>query len=473
MGMACNSQKIYGGNYYAHSFIRNIKRRLGQLYYSRLIRRQNGTRILVVLHLFYMDAWKEICEYLKNLSPYNYTLIVTFMDGCYDEETLEAVKAFKPETHFIKHDNIGWDVLPFITALHTVDLSDYDIVFKLQSKGTKRREIFLYGQYFRYRSWFLNLFEGCIGSFTVHAAIRNLLDEKQNIGLIAAKNLIVEDPIHKQHMVEETVKELNLPYPENYKFVAGTCFAIRANLLNYIKKMDFDEDKFRDNGFSFAHRLERIICFPPLWEGMKISGPNVLLLRRSLWVFYPFAWWWRKYNGVRILKDSQVHVDDEYAFNCIEPILIKNWKFLEIKVGDIKRELHPQDKNLIYLSETLPYKYLVTRDPVFYDAYTKYNSEVWKTDIMSKERFDKLISSMDKMGDTQDNNIVVKENNIICDGQHRCCWLLFNKGPEHIVNALCIQRYYPSLPFLIRVFNFLQYRFSLMINHIALYFNLK
>ena len=466
------SQKVYGGNYHAHNILRNIKRRLGQLYYYRLLRKQRNTRILVVLHLFYMDAWKEICEYLKNLSPYNYTLIVTYMDGCYDDETLKSVKVFKPETHFIKHDNIGWDVLPFITALHTVDLSDYDIVFKLQSKGTKRREIFLYGQYFRLRNWFLNLFEGCIGPFTVHTAIRDLLDEKQKIGLVAARNLIVEDPIHKKHMVEETVRELNLSYPENYKFVAGTCFAIRAYLLNTIKKIDIDKNKFNSTGFSYAHRLERIICFPPLWDGLRITGPNVLFLRRSFWVFYPFAWWWRKYYGARILNDSQVHIDDEFAFSSIEPRLIEKWKFVDIEVGKIKRQLYPSKNVAVPLDETLPYKYLVTRDPSVYNQYCNYNKSFWNIDFMSHERFDLLIQSLENDGYTQNYNIVVDQDNIIWDGQHRCCWLLYSKGPKYRIRALSVYIYHPHTPFVFKILISLKYRSTLFFNYFSSFFHI-
>jgi len=41
-----------------------------------------------------MESWPEICEYLKNLSPYKYDLIVTCMEGHYDETTLDRVRAF-------------------------------------------------------------------------------------------------------------------------------------------------------------------------------------------------------------------------------------------------------------------------------------------------------------------------------------------------------------------------------------------
>lgn len=471
--MGTDSHSIYGGRYFAHSLKRNISRKIGRLKYHQLIEKQKDTRILVILHLFYMDAWKEVCEYLKNLSPYNYSLIVTCMEGYYDEKTLNSVKTFNPQATIIKCENLGWDLLPFLIAIRSVKLTDYDIIFKLQTKGTKRKETFLYGQYFRYRDWFLNLFEGCIGAFTVHTTIRDLINRKKNIGLVAARNLIVEDPIHKRHMVEETIKELKLPYIKEYKFVAGTCFAVRANLLNTIQKLDIDKNKFNTKGFSYAHRLERIICLPPQWEGLKMHGPKVLRFRRNLWFLHPFAWWWRKYNGARVLNDPQVHVDNVFAFNCIEPRLIKSWELLNIKVGDIKRALYPGDKGIISLKETLPYKYLETRNPDVYEEYCKYNREVWNTDIMSQKRFDELISSMEDKGYVEENNIVTDDKNIIWDGQHRCCRLHYKKGPDYPVKVLRLKRYYPQPPLLFRISNSLKYRIPLVLNFLFSYTNKK
>lgn len=440
------SGSIFGGKYYAHSRRRRVARFFSTIRYNHIIKKQKDVRILVILHLFYMDAWKEICEYLKNLSPYNYSLIVTCMEGCYEEDTLASVKSFKPDVKIIKCENVGWDVLPFLTALHTINLSDYDIVFKLQSKGTKRHEIFLYGQYFRKRTWFLNLFEGCIGAFTVHTTIRDLIDKKKGIGLVAAKNLIVEDPIHKKHMVEEALEELGLPKPLPYRFVSGTCFAIRANLLEKIQKLSIDPEKFITKGFSFAHRMERIICFPPIWEGLKMTGPDVLKVRRMQWLFFRYGWWWKKYNGVRMLKDPRVHIDDQFAFDSIEPKLIKDWSFKDISIGEIQRIYAPNGKT-IKISETLPYKYLLTRDPAIYKEYCEYNKKIWNVDIMSQQRFDNLIDKMEKEGYNNTNNIVLHGDNIIWDGQHRCCWLLSKYGEDFVINVLHCNRFYPKYPF--------------------------
>lgn len=455
------------GRYYAHKYKRSMMRFFGKLFHYRLVRRNQNARVLVILHLFYMPAWAEIREYLKNLSPYNYSLIVTCMQGFYDEEVLTQISDFKKDTMIFRCENLGWDILPFLTALHSVDLANYDIIFKLQSKGTKRQEIFIYEQYLRKRDWFLNLFEGCIGPFTVHTTIDTLLDNNKGIGLVAAGNLIVKDPVHKRNMVAQALKELDLPDCSDYKFVAGTCFAVRANLMTTIKNLNIDINKFYAKGFSFAHRMERIICFPPLWAGLKMTGPNVLSLRRSLWFLHPFAWWWRKYNGARMLSDPRVHVDDEFAFRCIETRLIKHWEFVNIKVGDIKRKLYFEKNEVVPLAETLPYKYLMTKDPDVYREYCEYNQKEWKSDIMSQERFDNLINSMSLQGDTKENNIVIEDDNLIFDGQHRCCWLLYHYGPDYEINALHIINYHPSL--FSKFLNTLQYGVSSTISVVRKY----
>ena len=89
--MKSQFNKVYGGKYYSHSSRRGIIRKIGYFRYSRLIKRQKDTRILVILHLFYMDAWREIRVYLKNLSPYIYLLIVTCMKGCYDDKNGDRI----------------------------------------------------------------------------------------------------------------------------------------------------------------------------------------------------------------------------------------------------------------------------------------------------------------------------------------------------------------------------------------------
>jgi len=297
----------------------------------------------------------------------------------------------------------------------------------------------MYGQYFRKRDWFLNLFEGCVGPFTVHTAIRDLMDSKKGIGLVAAKNLIVEDPRHKRNMVYETLDELGLQHPSPYRFVAGTCFATRASLLNKIKDLDITKEQFNSKYFSFAHRMERVICFPAIWEGLKMTGPNVMRLKRSLWVFYPFAWQWRKYSGVRMIEDLSLNMDDMFAWIDIEPILVKTWKRDKIPVGQILREI--SRTSLIKLSDTLPYQYLVTRDSDVYEQYQKYNKEVWGNDLMSKDRFDSLIESFESNGDTHEKDIVVDDRNAIMDGQHRSCLLLYKYGPQYMVDVVRCVRY--------------------------------
>ena len=163
--------KLDTGDYRENRLRHSIKRRLGRMLYKKQIARNADKRILVILHMFYMCSWVEIKEYLKNLDVYNYDLIVTYTNVTYNEKVIQGIKDFKPGVKLVECPNVGYDVGPFLFALKDVRLDDYDIVFKLQSKGVNRARCFIYGQYFKKRDWFLNLFEGCIGEFTVHKTI--------------------------------------------------------------------------------------------------------------------------------------------------------------------------------------------------------------------------------------------------------------------------------------------------------------
>ena len=55
---------------------------------------------------------------------------------------------------------------------------------------------------------------------------------------------------------------------------------------------------------------------------------------------------------------------------------------------------------------------------------------------MSQERFDDLIKSIDKEGFRNENVIVVNEDNILMDGQHRCCYMMYKFGEDCKVPVL-------------------------------------
>ena len=190
--------------YYKKGIRRGVARIAGQKKYQSLIRKNKDKRILVFLHLFYPESWKEIREYLRNFEGYNWDLCITY-PGFLDEkegfqEIKEDIRRLNPGTEFFCFENRGFDIGPFLTALRTRDTGGYDVVFKLQSKGTKRPWIYIYRQLFIGRDWFRILFEGVVGAGTIHTTIDAIANDPE-VCMCAASNLIVHDPPHKENLV--------------------------------------------------------------------------------------------------------------------------------------------------------------------------------------------------------------------------------------------------------------------------------
>ena len=431
---ACKSET--GGVYRQHLLRRSIMRRIGQGLCADMIKKNSRARILVILHLFYMNSWKEIKEYLKNLSPYRYELVVTCPEEYADKAVLEDIRQFKKGAVVKKCRNLGYDIGSFTQVLSETDLSAYDIVFKLQSKGVKRPGIYIYGNYFKKRDWFLNLYEGCIGPVTVHKTIDRLMNDGA-AGLAAAENLIVADPSHKQNMVKAFMRENNIAVPEEYRFVSGSCFAVRAGLMQPVADMGLKISDYKPAAadFSLAHKMERVICLAVLSQGYKLCGNKVMPFTRAFRKLSADYFIRKKYSAVRLLDDKRFRLDDEFFFFCLEQRLVRKYETVEIPLKDIRRIW---DGKPIPLKECHPYKYLVQGDPRIYEEYCRLNSRDFKLDIMSQDRFDELIDSIEQNGFDSQSAVVVNGDNILMDGQHRCCYMLYKYGEDHRIPCLRI-----------------------------------
>ncbi len=440
------------GDYRVYGKKRDRQRKKGIDKYKSIIEKNKNAKILVILHLFYMCSWKEIKEYLKNLDIYNYKLIVTYTSDNEDKAVLDNIRSYKPDTELFKFPNLGYDVGSFTDVIQKVDLEKYDIIFKLQSKGVNRRRIYIYGQYLKKRDWFLNLFEGCIGAETVHITVDKLLNNPQ-IGLVAAENLIVEDPSHKQNMVKCFMAEKNIQIPSKYLFVAGTCFAVKAKTMKPIQELRLNVDNYKSASasFSLAHKMERVVCLVVLNSGFEFFGNDVLKFRRMIRKIDPFYRKVKNHIGINLLLDNRFKLDDEFVYFSLEHKMVKQYKLVEIPVGTIKRRWINE---VIPITECYPYRYLVSGDPAIYDEYCELNKKHYNLDIMSRERFDNLMKSIDENGFFKENVIVINQDNIIMDGQHRCCYMLYKYGKDYKIPCLKIYEY-PSVSIKNNIKNFL------------------
>lgn len=321
------------GIYYPKKITRFVLRHIARLLNFNKIRKNKHSKSLVVLHLFYMKSIDEIIEYLKNLECYNYDLIVTYIEGMYHKEALDKIKKFKPNTKLKKYNNKGFDVGPFIDVINNINLKKYDIIIKLQTKSTAK-STYSYKMFFKNRDWFLNLFNGVLGSFSIHKTIDKLYNDTK-YGIVAAKNLIIEDPKHKQNLVKE--KSPIKPKKYNYKFIAGSCFAIRAKCLKEIQKENISIkhfDEVKRGVFTFGHVMERTICFIIENQNYKFYGNKVDFIRHL------------KYNKaeqnlkslstLNLYNIKDLKIEENIAINYIEPGFEKNHEIIYTKLKNVK-----------------------------------------------------------------------------------------------------------------------------------------
>jgi lipopolysaccharide biosynthesis protein len=228
--------------------------------------------VAVHLHLYYADLSDEFIGYLKNF-PKNFHLYITTTKEQLDEE---AVKKFEKEFTNVKvviHENQGRDVGGFVSFLEKVDLKEFDLVLKIQTKKSvsyDENEEFI--KYISPRSsypivsrdlWRKYIMDSLVGSKKQVEKIFDIFSQKKSIGMVGTKGLRL-DYVHtnfsEAKRVREICKRLNLI--NHIEFFSGTFFWIRADLLKPIQEnYSIDDfvltDKRKKSGF-LEHGFERV-----------------------------------------------------------------------------------------------------------------------------------------------------------------------------------------------------------------------
>lgn len=430
-----NSQTYLSNTYKPHKISSKITKQIGKLSMHKLIKTNRNVKILVCLHLYYTQSFDEIKQYLNNLASYSYDLCVTYTYNMLDTATYKQILEFKPDAKIFPCPNKGFDVGPYLETLNYYDLTKYDIVFKLHSKGTARPKIFIYNHYFEKNDWFKYLYEGILGPHTVHKTIDILLNDN-DFGLVAANNLIIKDPPHKQHLLSQYISKLKLNWEvSDYEYVAGTCFAVRSELVDNIKRLNLTINDFTDssrNIFSLAHAMERILCMDITAQGYEIYGNLVcpIRLKKAQHLARPYI----DTCAIRLFEDKRFVLDDEFFYRTLEHKRIKFWEIITIPLNTIVRKWF--DGKCHPLTECPPYKYLLG-DIEVYEEYCKYHKE-HNLPNMTRNRFDKLINSIKNDGYNPKNIIVINQSNILLDGQHRACCLMHLYGDDYAADVLKI-----------------------------------
>jgi len=238
-----------------------------------------------MVQLFYIDVWKNIESYLKNIDT-KFDLYVNMIEGSSQYKDLIKTKTYilsvYPNAVIFIVDNRGMDIGSFFYQLNYIKMHNikYDYVLKIHSKKSLHSAEIGFGD-----KWRKELLDPIIGNIS---NIKQVLDnfDNKNIGMIGAKKWLINDKSTRRLALMNNacyIKEYcNIfKLDENYiEFIGGTIFWFRLeDILFYFKDIDIlklrnelEFGKFTDHLLpSRTHAFERIL-------GMMILGRNKLIL---------------------------------------------------------------------------------------------------------------------------------------------------------------------------------------------------
>jgi lipopolysaccharide biosynthesis protein len=231
-------------------------------------------RILVHLHVFYHDQLPWFLDRLRNLDGLDWDLVVTCCEA--DAALVSAVKAFKPDARLLTVENVGYDVWPFLKMLSLVDVSPYDILFKLHTKNiTSRKTVRLNGFHMRGEVWRNTLVDALLHNPEWVRNVVSVFREQPDAGMVCSGKLYgaLNFPEDGKLLTEE-LSALGLQ-TDDRQFCSGNMFAIRPCLLAPLGKREFRADQFparsrSGSGGTLAHLYERIFSLLAPAQGYRV-----------------------------------------------------------------------------------------------------------------------------------------------------------------------------------------------------------
>ena len=260
-------------------------------------KRNKMKRFLVHIHLYYDFLYKELKQCLLNIKDYNeIDLYVTLPKHM--EEIENDIKSSFDNVNIIIAENLGYDVAPFVDVLSRVNLEDYSYVIKLHTKRDVPSSASRF--WFKGAKW-RNMLLKFVKTKENFKRVLDRFENDRTIGMhgpvTSTFNFITDDKIgHKKsnRFIQNNICK-NKRY---YRFVAGTMFMVKAELLKPIQKLnlkysDFDVPDVSHEDCQLAHMLERAFGYLVYSSGYKITDCTISSFMNFMIAFYM--------NAIRIL----------------------------------------------------------------------------------------------------------------------------------------------------------------------------
>ena len=235
----------------------------------------------VHLHLYYMEQLAGLLEDIGNLGKVGekYDLYVTIARAAPQPEAEKAIRTLKADAEIWYPENRGYDIGAFVDFLHRINLGNYDYVLKLHTKNRRYGEYgYFNGKRFSTATWSKMLVESLLGTAENVRNNYKIMSQEPKVGMLGCGYCITGEA-WSYKMLESSIyaasEKMGLPPIDKFKFVAGTMFMVRAQLLKpflQYKQENFEEASVRIRDYTLAHVLERVLGFAVMAQGYEIKG---------------------------------------------------------------------------------------------------------------------------------------------------------------------------------------------------------
>lgn len=233
----------------------------------------NDARIAIVIHVYYVDLFGEICSYLKNI-PFKHTLLISV---CKDEdravitkhiENLPRVERFEVKVV----ENRGRDIAPMLVDF-AIQIRDFDFICKIHTK----KSLFTGNERIEWRRY---LFDMLLGSKERVQAITTIFLKDTTVGVIYPKMwdgfpYWVHTWMSNKIIASSLLAKMGIQFdPDEYiDFPAGSMFWARREALEplldlRLKRDDFPEELGQTDG-ELPHTIERCFALVAQKQGLK------------------------------------------------------------------------------------------------------------------------------------------------------------------------------------------------------------
>jgi lipopolysaccharide biosynthesis glycosyltransferase len=235
-------------------------------------------RLLVHVHLYYVDQLDVMLRAVGNLVDCEYDLFVTMVEA--DPEVEGRVTRAVPGAKVFVVPNVGYDIYPFLHVLQQVRLSDYQFVLKIHTKNRREPgQDVVYGIPVPGFAWRDELIDAIAGSEETFRRNLGLLLGDTDAGCLGARRFVFTTRKNREEMtyrLEEWREKCGVAGGHHY--VGGSMFLARAYPFERLKGLRMRPDDFKSGKMgtkdykNTAHIFERLLGIVVESEGFRIVG---------------------------------------------------------------------------------------------------------------------------------------------------------------------------------------------------------